>query len=252
MFKTGPVTLAVLERAYDDLGITREHVTLAPQITPQIRAISKMLKRAEPHGPGTDLTTSWPLYLASSEDEDIRNVLAKHRMLSKAKSRVVPIEAFCVAAGVSPLRVLELLVAAIVRQGAQASTIIAAALHPRVVQKTVEMALTDDGIEDRNTLHKAVNFTPTPKGNTTIFHNNPTANASAHSVAQAAGVAPPPEQTIRRLSDRFNEARLLPAQTPAALPVVADARFGDAPERFAVPARITVPVVNPLEEEEDE
>lgn len=273
------VTLGALRQ----LGVSYDDVAALPQITPQLRAISRTIRRAGqprrkrgepnenpvPYGPGADLTTAWPLYLAASDDPDIVKLLAARRSVPPSTARLLPIEAFCAASGVSPLRVIEVLVAAVVRQGAQASTIIAAVSHPRVVQKTVEMALTDDGTEDRATLHKAVNFLPTPKGNTTIINNTPMANASARaeSHAQAAAVAPPPEQTIRRLSDRFNEARLHAAPTAIALPVVAGAvesavdesRFADPPPRYAVPSavpsRITAPAIadaTPLEEEEDE
>lgn len=290
--------------AYRRLGVDRAAVALAPQITPQLRMIQKTIRRAgqprvtrqqtiahpdnsterkavsttvteaeaAPYGPGGDILTAWPLYLSGIDDDEIRALLAKRRSLPHVYARLLPIEAFCLAAGVSPLRVLELLVATIVRQGAQSATIIAAVSHPRVVQKTVEMALTDDGIEDRTTLHKATGFLPTPKGAQTTV--NVSANARANSTAQAAAVAPPPEQTIRRLSDRFNEARLAPAQPVAALseaiseappidaaavPAAPAERFGESPARFAVPSRITAPaaasaerIPDPPEEEEDE
>lgn len=288
---------ATLE-AYRTLGVTRDAVAAQPQITPQLLAITLTIKRHGqlqtirqrtivhpddsterkatsehvvdsyplPYGPGSDLITAWPTYLSSSEDPDMLKLLALRREYPHAIARLLPIEAFCLAAGVSPLRVLEVLVGVIVRQGAQASTIIAAINHPRVVQKTVDMALTDEGIEDRNTLHKAVNFLPTPKGNTTIINNTPMANASASATAQAAAVAPPPEQTIRRLSDRFNEARLIASVPVAALPkappadptlaaaAVPAARFGDPAPRYTVPSHITAPSEPsaPQEEEEDE
>lgn len=299
-------TDATVSLAYQHLGVTREDVALAPQITPQLRSIVKTIRRAGqqrrtrrlvstsaagavstspavsvvedtehtgPNAPGADLLTSWPYYLAAIDDASIRKLCQLRRSTPHPLARLVPIEAFCVAVGVSPLRVIELLVAAVVRQGAQASSIIAAVSHPRVVQKTVEMALTDDGIDDRDTLHRAVSFLPTPKGNTTIINNTPIAHAS--SSAQAAAVAPPPEQTIRRLSDRFNEARLaatphiaaLPA-APAdaatdpvpAVPAVPVSRFGDPVPRFAVPSRTDRPTAPASrertfdlpEEEEDE
>lgn len=74
--------------------------------------------------------------------------------------RLLPPEAFCHAAGVSPWRVLEIIAGVAVRQGAQASAIIAAIAHPRVVEKTIDMALQDDGTRERMMLHKAVGFLP--------------------------------------------------------------------------------------------
>jgi hypothetical protein len=110
--------------------------------------------------------------------------------------------------------------------------------HPRVVEKSVEMALTDEGIEDRTLLAKATGFLPTPKGSRTTV--NVAANANAQSAAnpQVLVAAPPPENTIRRLVDRLNEARGLPPVVVSALPAV------DAPRVIEIDAE--------LEEDEDE
>jgi hypothetical protein len=89
---------------------------------------------------------------------------------------------------------------------------LAALWHPRVVEKTIEMALTDEGIADRNALHRATGFTPLPKGSTTIV--NVQQNAQGHVPGTCVHV-PRPEDTIRRLAMAFNEAR----QTQTAPPV---------------------------------
>jgi hypothetical protein len=76
-----------------------------------------------------------------------------------------------------------------------------------VVEKTIEMALTDGGTVDRNTLHRATGFTPLPKGSTTIVNVQQNAQGQIPSVP-----APRPENTIRRLAARFDEAsQTLPA-----------------------------------------
>jgi hypothetical protein len=218
---------------YRILGIQERDVARGVQITPQLKAITAVLKgkgmpkvvrriegsiietettRVPPYGPGSDLTQSWPWYLQSCDSPDASKILVAYLSIAKRYRRSLPVEAFCIAANVPPMRVLELLTGAIVRQGANASTIIAAVNHPRVVEKTVEMALTDGGIEDRNTLHKAVGFLPTPKGAQTTIQV--TQNAQTNASAQAASVpAPPPEATIRRIANRFNDARQLPVDT---------------------------------------
>lgn len=225
--------------AYDYLGISAIAVSLAPQITPQLRMIAKTIRRddhpnqrptwktkelatteppaprALPYGPGADLVTSWPHYLASSESADAKKLLLVLYSVPAAHRRSLPIEAYCVAAGVSPLTILGILTGEVVRLGAQASTIIAAVNHPRVVQKSVDMALTDEGIDDRTLLAKATGFLPSPKGSQINIHNAPTASATA---LAAPVIAPPPEQTIRRAVDRFNDARLLPAAPTISLP----------------------------------
>jgi len=220
------------DEAYRRLGVTERDTLRAPQITPQLRAISKTIRRSDqpevtervlpsrghhspvileqtrhtaPYGPGSDLLISWTQYLHAAESKDASAVLDAYYSITKTFASLLPIEAFCLAANVSPLRILETITATIVRLGAQASTIIAAVNHPRVVEKSVEMALTDDGIEDRTLLAKAVGFLPTPKGSRVIV--NASATANSESTAQSAVVAPAPENTIRRLVDRLNEAR---------------------------------------------
>jgi hypothetical protein len=235
-------TRALIATAYSHLGITADAVACAPQITPQLRMIANTLRREgqpkrtrkvidvntqagiatvedtthkSPYGPGTDLVLSWPAYLASSDHADARKVLQvyysipRNLRMNRSNHPIIPLEAYCVAANVSPLSILAILTGEIVRLGAQASTIIAAINHPRVVQKSVEMALTDEGIEDRNLLSKATGFLPTPKGSQTLVQVN--TNATANAAAAPVTIAPPPEQTIRRLVDRFNDARELPA-----------------------------------------
>jgi len=205
------------------LGIDAEKLAAAPRITQQLRMIARTIRggrNAEPpYGPGADIDTAWAVYLDGSDDDGARFIRAIYYSIPKHMRRALPIEAFCVAAGVSPLKILEVLTATLVRLGAQASTVIAAVNHPRVVEKTVEMALTDDGVKDREMLHKHANFLPTPAGAKTSIVVTQTATAQA-----AAVPAPPPEQTIRRLADRFNLARTLPESAsttpmPAAPPV---------------------------------
>ena len=203
------------------LGVTWEMVRAAPAITQQLRMIAKTIRGGRdtkaPYGPGADLTTSWPNYLDASDSADARKVRDAYYAIPRYQRTRLPIEAFCVAAGVSPLTILEILTAVIVRQGVQASQVIAAVNHPRVVEKTVEMALTDEGIEDRKVLHLHSGFTPRNVGAKTniVLTQNATASAAAQTVA-----APPPEQTIRRLADRFNLARALPEQVTEPLPAL--------------------------------
>jgi hypothetical protein len=238
-------------QAYNQLGVTPNAVARGVQITPQLKAIAAVIRRqgmprvtrrivesssgvainkngqmkdvdvvedtrhVPPYGPGSDVARSWPWYLEASDHDDARKILdAFYSIPSSRVRKLLPIEAFCHSASVSPLRALELITATCVRLGAQASTMIAAVNHPRVVEKTVEMALTDSGTEDRATLHKATGFLPTPKSAQTSISivQNAQANANA---AVASVPAPPPEQTIRRLVNRFNDARQLPEQSSA-------------------------------------
>ena len=50
---------------------------------------------------------------------------------------------------------LDAITVATVRRGAMASAIVAAVNQPRVVQKTIDIALTDEGVRERIAFHKA-------------------------------------------------------------------------------------------------
>jgi hypothetical protein len=206
-----PDSIRRLRLAYATLGIDGGAVLSLPPITSQLRMIaSKLRKRRLPVSPF--------YYLNCAPGDDARRIVEAYYSLPKNQRELVPIEAYCLAVGVNSTDILETIVRAIASVSRQASAAIASANHPAVVEKTVEMALTDEGIEDRTTLHKAVGFLPTPKG------SQITVNASANSAAQASApvavIAPPPEATIRRLVDRFNDAapRALPVAPPADLP----------------------------------
>jgi hypothetical protein len=197
------------ELAYQRLGINPQDVERVPFLWPNLRGIARRLNR----GRAEDAPPVCPLDLLQwSEDPEARRVLQKYLAVPESYRRLLPAEAYCCAAGVSPWRILEVVTGVAVRLGTQASAILAAVWHPRVVEKTIEMALKDEGTVDRNTLHRATGFTPFPKGSTTIV------NVQQNAQGQIPGVpAPRPEDTIRRLAARFNEA-----EQPLAAPPVRD------------------------------
>ena len=221
-----------LRAACEHLGVRMEDVERQPIITPQLRKLARDLQRLGEESVPKNwsktvkaMLVGTPIYyLKASDSPDARLVLDAYYSISGNHRKVLPLEAFCLAAGVPTSRIFEIIVGTAVRLGARTSTVIAAVSHPAVVRKTIEMALTDAGLGDRNTLHKAVGFLPAAKGaqtNITIAQNaSAQATGGSASAAAIAGrghglAAPPPEQTIRRLVDRFNDARLLPA-APAA------------------------------------
>ena len=186
--------------AYQHLGIQPESVERVPFLWPNLRGIARRLNRDR----AEDAPVVCPLDLLQwSEDPAAHKVLQKYLSVPESYRRLLPAEAYCCAAGVSPWRILEIVTGVAVRLGTQSSAILAAIWHPRVVEKTIEMALTDEGTADRNALHRATGFTPLPKGSTTIVNVQQNAQGQVATVA-----APRPEDTIRILSARFNEARL--------------------------------------------
>lgn len=186
------------------LSVTPEQIHSLPQITPYLTRSLKLPRQRVIE-----------LLRMSAEPEVIK-------FLEAYDSRLIPDEVrdqfnyefYCAICGLSPLRLLELLAAQIVRSGAQESAIKAALRHPEVVEATIESALIHgpDGKGDRDTLHKAVGFLPQPKGAQTTIQIQANAQAQAQSASVAA---PPPELTIRSLTDRFNDAKGLRGNPPA-------------------------------------
>jgi hypothetical protein len=184
--------------AYARLSISPAAIRSAPPISSQLRMAARNLRLR-------NLPASPYYYLKCSAAPEAQKIVEVYYSMPKNQRDLVPIEAYCVAVNVDTLLVLDLITRACAAISRQSSTIIAAINHPAVVEKTVEIALTDDGIKDRMILHKATGFLPSPSGPRTTV--NVAANASATSAPQIAVIAPPPEQTIRRLVDRFNDAR---------------------------------------------
>jgi hypothetical protein len=125
------------------------------------------------------------------------------------------------------LRILEVVTGVAVRLGTQASAILAAIWHSHVVEKTIEMALTDEGIADRNALHRATGFTPLPKGSTTIV--NVQQNAQGQ-VPVNGFPAPRPEDTIRQLTAAFNARQRRAASDTVNVTAQGDHAYDDKEE----------------------
>lgn len=200
--------------AYALLGVPESLVQRAPQITSQLGLIARTLQNK-------NLPTDPIYYLRASGLSDAEKVIDAYFSVSKLHARLLPIEAFCIKAGVSPLRVIEIIIITAMRMGTQASAFLAHVTSPSIVQATIEDALNGSDkvrIAAQSMLHKATGFLPTPKGNQTSI----VVTQNASPTAQVANVsAPPPESTIRRLVDRFNDgSKALPEHdsTPLSLP----------------------------------
>lgn len=209
---------AMLAEGLDQLEITAAALSAAPVIAPHLLEMSRVLSRTL--GRSINLSRSWPQLLAQSDDPDARAVLDAFRKVSPSNFPGMPIEAFCVAAAVSPLRLIEVLTGILVRLGVTSSAILAAVAQPRIVEVLTKSALTDEGWRDRHAFLKATGFIPTPKTSVSIV-NSPRIELT--SSAQSASLpAPSAEHTIRALAERSGDPpAALPAPTDALTPMVA-------------------------------
>lgn len=142
--------------------------------------------------------------LKSSSEVDAQKLVKIFVELGVHDSKYLPLEAYALAAGLTTRRMFELVAGEAFAQSAQESALVAAVAHPNVVRKTVKSALKDKGINDRRILHQHAGFLPMPK---TQFVSMKGGNFIAGDQKNEVKVAilPPAEETVRRLSDRFNE-----------------------------------------------
>ena len=187
------------------LGVTPEELTEASPITSFLRRLCRY------PGSGSSSNEFLPLkarqflidHLRWSEDPEAKAFLEAYRSrgIRESHRESIPIEAYCVKAGVSPNRILEIFTGTAVRMGAQLSTIIAMIHHPEILKKTVEFAKRPRGLADRMVLHRATGFLPSPKGCQTIVNVQQNTAVTRQDTAQL----PPMDSMIRSISDRFSE-----------------------------------------------
>ena len=91
------------ELAYQHLGINPQDVERVPFLWPNLRGIARRLNRDR----AEDAPLVYPLDLLQwSEDAEARRVLQKYLAVPRSYRALIPAEAYCCAAGVSPWRIL--------------------------------------------------------------------------------------------------------------------------------------------------
>lgn len=177
-------------RAYDRLGVHPNDVLACPKISHWIAKVRG----------GFDFCLN---SLRSSSDPVARQFLKFYDdpALPLFVRAQLPVEAFCLAAGISPPALMNSIVVAVQTCGVHMSNLVAALSLPDIVQTSVEQAMTAEGISDREWQLKHASFLPMPKGSQVNVQVNATATA------QQATLAPSPEDSIRRLQDHFSESR---------------------------------------------
>jgi hypothetical protein len=149
-------------RAYQQLGVRPQDVEIVPLFRAQLMGLARCISRDRGKGNTPSGTTIGPFScLEESSDPDARRVLAACKAVPQTYRRLLPPEAFCLAAGVSPRRVLEMIAIVLVQNGGRLTDIRAAVAQRRVLNKTAERALQDEGWRERLTIHKATGLVPT-------------------------------------------------------------------------------------------
>jgi hypothetical protein len=146
--------------AYAHLGINPSDVRPVAFFRENLRRIARQINR----GRARDQIIHPFDYLLSSADPDGRKVAKLYLSVPASHRRLLPPQAFCQAAGVSPYRVLEIITGAAVRFGAEASMVLAATMLEDVVQKLIDKALQPDGDKDRELYFRLAQYLPTRCG----------------------------------------------------------------------------------------
>jgi hypothetical protein len=133
-------------------------------------------------------------------------------------------DAICKRAGIIPTELLRVVAEATFCYSMYTAQMMAALALPAIVERSVDVALTDEGIADRRMLFQHSGFLPTSKGSQVGVTQIVQTTAAA---PQPVAPAPRPEDTIQRLAGRLNEARRLPSLPAVALPEISGGAGGD-------------------------
>ena len=183
------------------LEVTKEAIAEAPKISHLFKRIGgvKAVLR----------------YLRGSGESDARKILKAVAVVSVRAQALVPFEAFVLHAGLTTRRAYEVVAGAVFEQSADETELLASAKHPDILAQTIAMARTPCGTPERKMPHQHAGFLPMPKtqiisvrGNQMIDNRNQSQNVT---------ILPAIEDSVRKISDRFN-TRFLGAD---ALPAIA-------------------------------
>jgi len=142
--------------AYAHLGINPSDVRPVAFFRENLRRIGRLINQ----GHAKDEVAHPFDYLHSSTDPDGRKVAKAYFSVPESYRRLLPPEAFCHAAGVSPYHVLDVIMSVAVRFGAQHSTALASIMLPDVVEKMINKALRPDGDKDRMMFFRLAEYLP--------------------------------------------------------------------------------------------
>ena len=104
----------------------------------------------------------------SSGDETIAAFLKKYDSIPSGDCKNLPWEAIALSAKIDLQRLTGAILFALQSASVNTVKVIALSSHPLIVKKTIEYAKLPGGVKDRNTMHQALGFLPSPKGPTFI------------------------------------------------------------------------------------
>ena len=192
-----------LASAYTVMEITAEEVANASRIEHLFRRIGGRVAALH--------------YLENSEEPEAQAIVRLQRRMPASWLRDIPLEAYAVWAKISPKKLFGLIAQEMMDESEKVVELLTRVRHPDVVQGSIDVALKPGGVKDREMLHKAVGFLPTPKNSSTAI------NYRTHIAARAnVAVLPPVETFARELMECFREIPPPQLPVPAEMPIDED------------------------------
>jgi len=187
----GKTRTTKLAEAYERIGVTEEEVNAAPKITHILREL-----------PGkTDKAIE---FLRGSSEPDARKWLSVYDSVTVSARKIVPFEAFCVAAGITTKRMLEVITGACFEQSDAVAALLSKSAKPQILQKSIKLAQKPKQWEDRKMIMQHEGYAPIPKTQIiNVGHDINTDNRiqSVIAVGELASIEP----TMAKIADRFNQ-----------------------------------------------
>lgn len=180
------------------------------EVSPEALAAAPKITHLLKHAPNGEAGV-WEI-LEGYDSVEARNLLLARARLNLEQREAVPFEAIVLCTGLTTKRAFGLITEAIVEHSQDAARMILHAATPEIMLKVVENAKNGGGAEAKMLL-QATNLVPRPK-NTVVIHNGDVVKGNKAQVT----VLPNPEDTGRRLGDRFNTEMKIPLQLAAPEP----------------------------------
>ena len=111
---------------------------------------------------------------------------ALYNSLAPSDRGYLALEELAVLAGVNPRELVQTITGALYSQTHERQKAIVLRNQPKIVQKTIKLALTNRGVKDRDMFHRATGFLPMAKGAQTTINLNQQNNTNNEAPAQPA------------------------------------------------------------------
>jgi len=106
--------------------------------------------------------------LRGYDEDDAQAFIDKYDSISASDLQYLTIEAICCAADVKTLDILGCITKALNAESQTVSSILVAIKHPKIVRETLKRAMLAEGHREKEMIHTATGFLPSPKGSTFI------------------------------------------------------------------------------------